>query len=491
MNRVITMLKTNQLYHHPNNPRAVYDKLDELAASIRMNGVWQNLTVVPFSPVDHSSLTPADPDNAYVVVMGNRRLEASYLAEQEELPCVISDMPLSAQIMAMVQENNLREAADPYKEAQNYQMLLDMGETVDTLAEKSGLSTTTIRNRVSLLVLNKEKFAAAQERGARMTDYLELNKVKDPVLKNKVLDTIGTKNFTRTLENAIHTEKRRDFMQESLALVSTFATQIDNEEAIPGIRHLATYAWYKADKASVPAQEDLDAYLHYFVKKGDGEEMELRVYTTKPAPEIVIDQAQIQKKEAEEKRKAQIKALNASTYAMRFSFVKDRISNTKAKKNLGDIAKFVAAASRQRDDATVYYEQAPWRIEYKAVAELLDIPYDETNGIDEQAFSNALLTRPEYALFCIAYTQFDKKGKSYIADQWNSAKQIYETVYQANDALDKLYFVLEKLGYEISDEELALMNGNHDIFTDEDEPAQAETPEQEPVAETPAVTAAA
>lgn len=479
MSRVITMLKTNQLYHHPNNPREVYENLDELAASIRMNGIWQNLIVVPYSPVDHGSLTPADPDNSFVVVMGNRRLEASDLAELEELPCVIDDMPLNEQIMAMHQENNLREAACPYKEAQNFQMLLDMGETVDTLAEKSGLSTTTIRNRVKLLVLQKDKFDAAQERGAKLTDYLELDKVKDPALKNKVLDAIGTKNFARVLDTAMTTEKHREYINGCLSTLNTFATKLDSAEAVSGIRLLSTHAWWMAAQVTVP--DDLDTYKYYFVQKDEGENAELRLYTDKPAPEVVIDQAQIKRKEAQAKREAKAKELSNSTYKLRFNFIKE-VSFAKAKKHLGIIAEFFAGAMRNRDDATVYYEQTPWRINYETLAELLDIGYEKaTNTIDEKALNLAFTTQPAYAMLCMAYVMWDKPSKSYInASHWNVDKQVYETVYNACDALDTVYSLLEKLGYEMSDEEIQLQNGNHNIFTEDEEPAEKPVVEDAP-----------
>ena len=43
----ITMIKVEQLYHHPENPRKDLGDLSELTESIRKNGIMQNLTVVP------------------------------------------------------------------------------------------------------------------------------------------------------------------------------------------------------------------------------------------------------------------------------------------------------------------------------------------------------------------------------------------------------------------------------------------------------------
>ena len=62
----IKMIPIGDLMHHPDNPRKDLGDLEELTASIKANGVLQNLTVV------------ADVQKRkYLVVIGNRRLEAA------------------------------------------------------------------------------------------------------------------------------------------------------------------------------------------------------------------------------------------------------------------------------------------------------------------------------------------------------------------------------------------------------------------------------
>ena len=43
----ITYIPIRQLHPHPDNPRKELGDLSELAASIKENGVYQNLTVIP------------------------------------------------------------------------------------------------------------------------------------------------------------------------------------------------------------------------------------------------------------------------------------------------------------------------------------------------------------------------------------------------------------------------------------------------------------
>lgn len=47
MNTNVTMIPVAQLHPHPDNPRKDLGDITELTASIKANGVLQNLTVVP------------------------------------------------------------------------------------------------------------------------------------------------------------------------------------------------------------------------------------------------------------------------------------------------------------------------------------------------------------------------------------------------------------------------------------------------------------
>ena len=197
MSNQIVYIKTGNLFPHPDNPRKDLGDLTELTDSIKTNGVLQNLTVVPRSGED------------YTVIIGHRRLAAAKLAGLEEMPCVITEMTPQQQLKTMLVENMQRSDLTVYEQAQGFQLMLDMGETVDTIARDSGFSASTIRRRVKLLELDQDKFRKAEARGATLSDYLELDKIEDPQLKNEVLDAIGTANFKNKLSAAIDEEKLR------------------------------------------------------------------------------------------------------------------------------------------------------------------------------------------------------------------------------------------------------------------------------------------
>ncbi|MFQ8761819.1 MAG: ParB/RepB/Spo0J family partition protein [Intestinimonas sp.] len=141
----ITYISVKELHPHPDNPRKDVGDVSELAESIKANGVLQNLTVVPNTVT--GEITGDTWQRGYKVIIGHRRLAAAKLAGLEELPCVVVEMSEREQLSTMLTENMQRSDLTVYEQAQGFQMMLDMGDTVEDIAEKSGFSTTTVRRR--------------------------------------------------------------------------------------------------------------------------------------------------------------------------------------------------------------------------------------------------------------------------------------------------------------------------------------------------------
>jgi ParB family chromosome partitioning protein len=133
----------DQIHESTTNPRVTFDqtKLEELAESIRQNGLIQPITVRPDA-------------NGFEIVAGARRFRASQLAELFSIPARIVELDdVAAQEWQLV-ENSQRVDIHPYEEAQGFQRLLDMpGYDVAALVSKSGKSASHIYARLSLLQL--------------------------------------------------------------------------------------------------------------------------------------------------------------------------------------------------------------------------------------------------------------------------------------------------------------------------------------------------
>lgn len=180
----IKYIAVTKLCPHPDNPRRDVGDVTELADSIKANGILQNLTVVPVPGEIIGTF-----DGLYTVVIGHRRLAAAKLAGLTEVPCVVTEMTPQEQIGTMLLENMQRSDLTLYEQAQGFQMMLDLGETVETVAQKTGFSQSTVRRRVKLLNLDQEEFRRSVSRGATLQDYMALDAITDPVLKIRCCNT--------------------------------------------------------------------------------------------------------------------------------------------------------------------------------------------------------------------------------------------------------------------------------------------------------------
>jgi len=208
---MIEFISIDKLFAHPKNPRHDLGDLTELAESIKERGVLQNLTAVPME------------SGSYTVVIGHRRLAAAKLAGLAEVPCAVTDMDERTQVATMLMENIQRADLTILEQAEGFQMMLDLGETMKGISEKTGFSESTVRHRVKLNELDEKKFEKAVARGGRMEDYIALEQIKDPELKNKALEAIGTNNFEWTLRRATEEEKRNERKQALIEYLEGFA----------------------------------------------------------------------------------------------------------------------------------------------------------------------------------------------------------------------------------------------------------------------------
>ena len=181
------------LHNHHMNPRKDLGDLTELTESIKAKGVLQNLTVVPYW-FQMTGVGCDDPkqqaEMGYLVVIGNRRLAAAKLAGLETLPCIIAKMTKEEQMQTMLLENMQRSDLTAYEQAQGFQMMMDMGETEDSIAEKTGFSKATVRHRLNIAKLDQkllQDLESQEDFQLSLTDLYALEKIKDVNRRNKVL----------------------------------------------------------------------------------------------------------------------------------------------------------------------------------------------------------------------------------------------------------------------------------------------------------------
>lgn len=129
---------------NPNQPRKDFDEvaLSELAASIKMHGIIQPLTVSPI------------PNGRYRLIAGERRFRASRIAGLKEVPVYIRQTNDHHILELALLENLQRENLNAIEIAISYKRLMDdLDYTQDQLAERMGKDRSTVTNYIRLLKL--------------------------------------------------------------------------------------------------------------------------------------------------------------------------------------------------------------------------------------------------------------------------------------------------------------------------------------------------
>lgn len=177
MKNKIVMLPRELLVPHPDNPRKDLGDLSELKESIRAHGVMQNLTVIP-----------EEDGDGYRILIGHRRYAASE-GVLNELPCVVATgLTNREQVGIMLVENMQRSDLTYIEQAHGFQMMMDLGDTVETIAEKTGFSKATVKHRLAINELDPEALKEAREYfQPTLNDFIALEKVKDVDKKNEIL----------------------------------------------------------------------------------------------------------------------------------------------------------------------------------------------------------------------------------------------------------------------------------------------------------------
>lgn len=124
-------------------PRVHFDdaKLEELAQSIRANGVVQPLLIRP-------------KGDRFELIAGERRWRAAQLAGLTKIPAVLREVSDDKILELALIENIQREDLNPIEEALAYKKLIEtLGLTQETVAERVGRDRSYVTNYLRLLKL--------------------------------------------------------------------------------------------------------------------------------------------------------------------------------------------------------------------------------------------------------------------------------------------------------------------------------------------------
>ena len=429
---MIEFIKIEKLHPHPDNPRKDLGDLTELADSIKRSGILQNLTVIPATGFYHGD---------YTVIIGHRRCAAAKLAGLTEVPCVVCEMDYKEQIATMLLENMQRNDLTVYEQAQGLQMMLDLGESIEDVSEKTGFSESTVRRRVRLLKLDKDKFQKSQARQVSFMDYEKLFEIEDEEKRNELLDDIGTNNFNNKFLCAKNEQKRQKEKEEILSAIRTIASEVEGEE------------WRKmAYVICIRSIEDIqkidDGYVYKYHNTNYGNIYLYREYTEQEVKQQKAEKEAGQKaREKSEMKLEKLGDLRERFFELRYDFVKNL--NPKEKNVLCEFAGWCISQKGMAD---------PER--FLLLAGIYGSPVkDGYNSFNAEFLREYLEENAFQGLLYMAYTSLGDSNSlgchNYIGEHFESVK------------LKGLYKYLIDFGYEMSDEEKAYMDGTHKLYEKE------------------------
>ena len=198
------IISITDIQKNPYQPRKEFDreKLDELAQSIKENGVIQPI-IVRQSPVI-----------GYEILAGERRYRASLLAGLTSIPAVVKQLSDQEMMVQSIIENLQRENLNPIEEARAYESLVEKGFTHAEIADKMGKSRPYISNSIRLLSL-PEQILSEVENGklsqAHARSLVGLNKEQQDYFFQRIIEEDIS---VRKLE-AILREKKQKKLQKN------------------------------------------------------------------------------------------------------------------------------------------------------------------------------------------------------------------------------------------------------------------------------------
>jgi ParB family transcriptional regulator, chromosome partitioning protein len=181
-------------------PRTNFDetRLDELAQSIKANGIIQPLLVRRIE------------NGKYQLIAGERRWRAAQRAGLQNVPCVVKEIPDDKILELALIENIQRQELNAIEEALAYKRLIEsLGLTQEMVAQRVGRDRTFITNYLRLLRLPEEIQRMVEFEKISMGHARALLGVDDPIIQRKLADkivshTLSVRETERAIKKIVH-----------------------------------------------------------------------------------------------------------------------------------------------------------------------------------------------------------------------------------------------------------------------------------------------
>ena len=455
----LVYVSVDKLHPHQDNPRRDLGDLSELAESIKVKGIMQNLTVVPFKSKTNPKF---NGKGNYTVVIGHRRLAAAKLAGLSEVPCIIAEMSENEQISTMLLENIQRSDLTIYEQAQAFQMMFDLGESVESIADKTGFSQTTIRRRMKMTELNQETLkTVSEERQLSIMDFDRLSEIDNIDDRNACLEKIGTSNFEQSVNSMLRQQRIKNNIPKVKEYLKAnnfkkLASSSDQYSSKYG-RLLNSYfdRWDGVTPLLDSSKYKAGEEVFYWLDERYGEVIFLKAAKKKSKETKKRPQAEIDREKYIKETWCKIRELGETFYELRVAFVQKVLVTAK------NTAAVLRGAVYACSLICLRYNSHDSEAFFKMLGSERPGYYVPENI---QKFLEILSEKDSKIYVPCIYAAFSDGPEAIYANGVNSEFP----VYKKNVELDLIYDWLISLGYEMSDDERQIRDGSHSIFIDKD-----------------------
>jgi ParB family chromosome partitioning protein len=215
----LTEVDVDLISPNPKQPRRIFDsdKLDELAKSIKENGIIQPLVVRKVADI-------------YEIIAGERRWRAAKISGLTTLPVIIKAVSDADAMKIALLENLQREDLNPIEEAEAYRLLIEEHEmTQESLAENLGKSRSSISNSLRLLSLPVSLRNDLEKNLISMGHARALLGITDENIQRQLADRVISEDLSvREIESIV--QRINNVSRETLKRVRTINPEISRVE---------------------------------------------------------------------------------------------------------------------------------------------------------------------------------------------------------------------------------------------------------------------
>ncbi len=189
-----TELPVSQIRPNPFQPRRQFreDALEELAQSIRVNGIIQPISV-------------RKAGDEYEIIAGERRWRAAQLAALTVVPVVVQDIPDAKLLEIALIENIQREDLNPMELAEAFErMVTELRLSHDEIGRRTGKDRVTVTNTIRLLQLQPEVQQIVASGKISAGHARALIGIKDPDRQKNIAYSVIAEGWTvRQIEKTV------------------------------------------------------------------------------------------------------------------------------------------------------------------------------------------------------------------------------------------------------------------------------------------------